>query len=86
MRQVWWQYVGLDGTVVGVKRYGLSGPATEVLKTVGVTVDAVVDAGKALLNPPVVTPMTATPMDGLEGESGFAKAESSDDIKMDILV
>lgn len=44
----WRQYVGLDGAVVGIDSFGASAPAGELYKHFGITVDAVVEAAKAL--------------------------------------
>jgi len=40
----WWKYVGLDGQVVAIDRFGLSGKGPDVMKKLGITADAVVDA------------------------------------------
>ncbi len=45
---LWREYVGLDGTVVGIDRFGLSAPAPVVMKELGLTADAVVAAARAL--------------------------------------
>jgi transketolase len=45
---LWREYVGLDGTVVGIDRFGISAPAPLVFKELGITVDAVVAAAKSL--------------------------------------
>jgi transketolase len=45
---LWWKYVGLDGKVIGIDRFGASGPGGEVMKVLGITAQAVVDAVKAL--------------------------------------
>jgi len=45
---LWRKYVGLDGKVIGIDRFGLSAPAPAVYKTLGVTVDAVVTAARSL--------------------------------------
>lgn len=39
----WHKYVGLDGTVVGIDRFGESGPGDEVIEFFGFTVDNVVE-------------------------------------------
>jgi transketolase len=44
----WHKYVGLDGKVVGIDRFGLSAPAPVVFKELGVTAEAVVAAAQAL--------------------------------------
>ena len=45
---LWHKYVGLDGKVVGIDRFGLSAPAPTVFKELGVTAEAVVAAAQAL--------------------------------------
>jgi len=45
---LWRKYVGLDGKVVGIDRFGLSAPAPQVFKELGVTTEAVVAAAKSL--------------------------------------
>jgi transketolase len=45
---LWREYVGLDGAVVGIDRFGISAPAPQAMKALGVTVDAVVAAARAL--------------------------------------
>jgi len=47
--EFWYKYVGWTGKVVGVDRFGLSAPGAVALKTLGITVDAVVAAAKSLL-------------------------------------
>jgi transketolase len=44
---LWRKYVGLDGKVVGIDRFGLSAPAPEIFKELGVTADAVVAAARS---------------------------------------
>jgi len=45
---LWWKYVGLDGKVVGIDRFGLSAPGGTVMEVLGITAQAVVDAAKSL--------------------------------------
>ena len=45
---LWRKYVGLDGAVVGINRFGISAPAPTVYKELGITVDAVVQAATSL--------------------------------------
>ena len=40
---LWWKYVGLDGAVVGINRFGESAPAATVYKALGVTVERIVE-------------------------------------------
>jgi len=40
----WYKYVGLEGKIVGIDRFGTSAPGAQVLKALGITVEAVVDA------------------------------------------
>mgnify|MGYP006190458889 CR=1 FL=1 len=44
----WRQFVGLDGAVVGIDQFGASAPAEQLYRHFGITVEAVVDAAKAL--------------------------------------
>jgi transketolase len=46
----WWKYVGLDGAVVGVDRFGESGPGDAVFAHLGVTVDMIVETARAVLD------------------------------------
>jgi len=45
---LWWKYVGLDGKVIGIDRFGLSAPGGKVMEVLGITPQAVVNAVKAL--------------------------------------
>ncbi|MGB8353608.1 MAG: transketolase [Chthoniobacteraceae bacterium] len=45
---LWWKYVGLKGRVIGISRFGISAPGGEVMKELGITAQAVIDAAKAL--------------------------------------
>jgi transketolase len=47
--QGWHRYVGTDGAVLALDRYGASAPAKVVLERYGFTVDAVVERARALL-------------------------------------
>ena len=40
---LWWKYVGLDGAVIGINRFGESAPAAAVYKALGVTVERIVE-------------------------------------------
>ena len=44
----WRKYVGLDGAVVGLDRFGASAPAGDLYKYFNITTEAVVEAAKAL--------------------------------------
>jgi transketolase len=44
----WARYVGLDGAVVGIDRFGLSAPGATVMKELGITAEHVVEAAKGL--------------------------------------
>jgi transketolase len=39
---LWWKYVGLQGQVVGIDRFGLSAPGDTAMKELGITVEAIV--------------------------------------------
>src|SRR6266403_1064709 len=47
--QIWYQYVGLDGKVVGLHEFGLSAPGAEVMKERGIDAQHVIDAAKLLM-------------------------------------
>src|SRR5438477_6546211 len=43
----WYQYVGLDGKVVGLHQFGLSAPGAEVMKERGIDAQHVIDAARS---------------------------------------
>ncbi|MDQ5981212.1 MAG: transketolase [Verrucomicrobiota bacterium] len=45
---LWSKYVGLDGKVIGIDRFGLSAPGNVAMKELGITTEAVVAAAKSL--------------------------------------
>ncbi len=45
----WYKYVGLDGTVIGMESFGISGPAKELFAKFGFTVENVVAKAKQLV-------------------------------------
>ncbi|QID17174.1 transketolase [Nitrogeniibacter mangrovi] len=45
----WRKYVGLEGAVIGIDRFGESAPAGQLFKEFGITSDAVVDAVRTLV-------------------------------------
>jgi len=45
----WWKYVGLDGDVLGLDRFGASAPGATVLKELGFTAENVAARAKALV-------------------------------------
>ena len=45
---LWRQYVGLDGKVVGIDRFGISAPAPLAMKELGLTLEAVIAAANSL--------------------------------------
>lgn len=46
--QIWSQYVGLDGKIIGLHRFGMSGPGDKVIKEFGIDAQHVIDAAKSL--------------------------------------
>lgn len=40
----WWKYVGSFGQIIGINRYGISGSPGEVMASMGITVNAIVQA------------------------------------------
>jgi len=45
---LWYQFVGLEGKVLGIDRFGISAPGNTVMKELGMTAEAVVNAARAL--------------------------------------
>lgn len=43
---LWWKYVGTNGRIVAIDRFGISAPGDAAMKELGITVDAVVEAAK----------------------------------------
>jgi transketolase len=41
---LWWKYVGTQGQVIGIDRFGISAPGNTVFKELGITGDAVAKA------------------------------------------
>jgi transketolase len=48
VRDPWDKFVGLDGSVIALDRFGLSAPGGQVMETLGITADAVVNAVRSL--------------------------------------
>ena len=46
--QPWFRYVGLEGTVVSIERFGLSAPGGEALAELGMSVEKLVAAARNL--------------------------------------
>src|SRR6266699_4236098 len=46
--EIWYQYIGLDGKVIGLHRFGLSAPGAEVMKEFGIDAQHVIDAARSL--------------------------------------
>jgi transketolase len=45
---LWYQFVGLDGKVVGIDRFGMSAPGGKVMTELGMTAESVIQAVKSL--------------------------------------
>jgi transketolase len=45
---LWYQFVGLDGKIVGIDRFGMSAPGGAVMKELGITAEHVVETVKGL--------------------------------------
>ena len=45
---LWHQYVGPNGKIIGIDRFGLSAPGPVVFKELGITVDAILSAARSL--------------------------------------
>jgi len=48
---LWWKYVGLDGKIVAIDRFGLSAPGPVVMEQLGMTADSVIKAVESLPEP-----------------------------------
>ena len=48
VKGLWYQYAGLDGKVLGLDRFGISAPGSEVMKELGMDAQHVIDAAKSL--------------------------------------
>jgi transketolase len=48
--ETWWRYVGAEGRVIGMNRFGASAPADELFEFFGFTTDNVVAVAKEVLN------------------------------------
>jgi transketolase len=48
---LWYKYVGLDGKVVGIDRFGLSAPGNIVMEKLGMTAESVIKAVESLPEP-----------------------------------
>ena len=46
--EIWSQYVGLDGKIIGLDRFGLSAPGAEVMKEFGIDARHVIEAARSL--------------------------------------
>jgi len=46
--QIWYQYVGIDGKVLGLHEFGLSAPGAQVMKERGIDAEHVIAAAKSL--------------------------------------
>jgi transketolase len=46
----WYRWVGTDGIVIGLERFGASAPGPRVFQELGITADRVVLAAESLLN------------------------------------
>jgi transketolase len=45
---LWWKYVGENGRIVAIDRFGLSAPGATVLKELGIAASSVVEAVRSL--------------------------------------
>ena len=46
--EIWYEYVGLDGKVIGLRDFGMSAPGSEVMKERGIDAQHVIDAAREL--------------------------------------
>lgn len=45
---IWYRYVGLEGAVIGIDRFGLSAPGDQVMHELGITPEAIIKAAQKL--------------------------------------
>jgi transketolase len=45
--QIWYRYVGIDGKVIGLHRFGLSAPGAQVMKEFGIDAEHVIEAARS---------------------------------------
>ncbi|MFP5451247.1 MAG: transketolase [Thermoleophilia bacterium] len=45
----WAEWIGLEGTAIGIDRFGVSAPGPEAMRALGITAEAVADAARGLL-------------------------------------
>ena len=45
----WFRYVGLDGKIVGISRFGISAPGNKVMEVLGITAENVVKTARSLV-------------------------------------
>jgi transketolase len=45
----WWRWVGSDGDVLGLERFGASAPGTTVLEKLGFASDGIIARARAVL-------------------------------------
>lgn len=45
---LWWKYVGLQGKVIGIDRFGMSAPGDKVMKELGISADHLVEVVQSL--------------------------------------
>jgi transketolase len=43
---LWWKYIGTQGKVLGIDRFGISAPGNTVMKELGMTAEAVIAAAQ----------------------------------------
>jgi transketolase len=47
---LWHKYVGIDGKVIGIDRFGLSAPGDEAMQALGITAEALIQMGQSFLH------------------------------------
>jgi transketolase len=45
----WFKYVGMDGKIIGLHRFGLSAPGDQVMKEFGIDAQHVIEAARSLM-------------------------------------
>jgi transketolase len=46
---LWHKYVGTEGKIIGIERFGMSAPGDQVMKELGITTEHLVEVAKSML-------------------------------------
>jgi len=46
---LWYKYVGTEGKIIGIDRFGLSAPGDQVMKELGITTERLVEVARTVM-------------------------------------